>query len=286
MRYLWLFLPAIGWGILPLIVMKTNSKVVNQIFGTAVGTLIISIFVMIILRPSLSVTTFIMAAVAGAMWIVGQLGQYTAYQRIGVSQTMPISTGLQLVGTSLVGVCIFGEWATTTARIAGFVGIALLIVGAVLTSINDHGEANNVHGSKATTLLMLLLTTIGYIIYNAIPRALTTSGIAIFFPESVGMVIGVLIYIFATHRTTALREPASWRSLIIGFVFSIASLTYILSVRDNGVNTAFVVSQLSVVISTLGGFIFLHERKSKRGYIFTSIGLVLIVVGAIITSVF
>lgn len=102
MRYLWLFLPAIGWGILPLIVMKTNSKVVNQIFGTAVGTLIISIFVMIILRPSLSVTTFIMAAVAGAMWIVGQLGQYTAYQRIGVSQTMPISTGLQLVGTSEV----------------------------------------------------------------------------------------------------------------------------------------------------------------------------------------
>lgn len=40
---------------------------------------------MIILRPSLSVTTFIMAAVAGAIWIVGQLRQYTAYQRIGVS---------------------------------------------------------------------------------------------------------------------------------------------------------------------------------------------------------
>lgn len=286
MRYLWLLLPAIGWGILPLIVVKTNSKVVNQIFGTAVGTLIISIFVMIILRPSLSVTTFVMAAVAGVMWIVGQLGQYTAYQRIGVSQTMPISTGLQLVGTSLVGVFIFGGWATTTARIAGFVGIALLIVGAVLTSINDQGETNSVHGNRAATLLMLLLTTIGYVIYNAIPRALTTSGIAIFFPESVGMVIGVLIYIFATQRTTALREPASWRSLIIGFVFSIASLTYILSVRDNGVNTAFVVSQLSVVISTLGGLIFLHERKSKRGYILTSIGLVLIVLGAIITSVF
>ncbi|MGN1279318.1 MAG: GRP family sugar transporter, partial [Limosilactobacillus sp.] len=131
-----------------------------------------------------------------------------------------------------------------------------------------------------------LLTTVGYIIYNAIPRALTASGIAIFFPESVGMVIGVLIYLVATHRTAALREPASWRSLIIGFVFSIASLTYILSVHDNGVNTAFVVSQLSVVISTLGGFVFLHERKSRRGYVLTGLGLVLIIVGAIITSVF
>lgn len=267
---------------LPLIVVKTNSKVVNQIFGT----LIVSIFVMIFMRPSLSATTFIMAAVAGAMWIVGQLGQYTAYQRIGVSQTMPISTGLQLVGTSLVGVFIFGEWATTTARVAGFAGIVLLIIGAVLTSINDQAGSSQVNGNRTATLIMLLLTTIGYIIYNAIPRALTASGIAIFFPESVGMVIGVLIYLLATHRTSALREPASWRSLIVGFVFSIASLTYILSVRDNGVNTAFVVSQLSVVISTLGGFIFLHERKSRRGYILTSIGLVLIVVGAVITSVF
>jgi glucose uptake protein len=286
MKYLWLLLPAIGWGILPLIVVKTNSKVVNQIFGTAVGTLIVSIFVMIFMRPSLSATTFIMAAVAGAMWIVGQLGQYTAYQRIGVSQTMPISTGLQLVGTSLVGVFIFGEWATTTARVAGFAGIVLLIIGAVLTSINDQAGSSQVNGNRTATLIMLLLTTIGYIIYNAIPRALTASGIAIFFPESVGMVIGVLIYLLATHRTSALRELASWRSLIVGFVFSIASLTYILSVRDNGVNTAFVVSQLSVVISTLGGFIFLHERKSRRGYILTSIGLVLIVVGAVITSVF
>lgn len=286
MKYLWLLLPAIGWGILPLVVVKTNSKVVNQIFGTAVGTLIISIFVMLILRPSLSATTFLMAAVAGAMWIIGQLGQYTAYQRIGVSKTMPISTGLQLIGTSLIGVLVFGEWASTTAKVAGFVGIALLIIGAALTSVNDQQGSGNRHVNQAATLLMLLLTTIGYVIYNAIPRALTASGIAIFFPESVGMVIGVLIYLLATHRTAALKEPASWRSLIIGFVFSIASLTYILSVRDNGVNTAFVVSQLSVVISTLGGFIFLHEKKTGRGYVFTSIGLVLIVAGAVITSVF
>ncbi len=286
MKYLWLLLPAIGWGIQPLVVVKTNSKVVNQIFGTAVGTLIVSIIVMLFLRPALSATTFIMAAVAGAMWIIGQLGQYTAYQRIGVAQTMPISTGLQLVGTSLVGVFIFGEWASSTARIAGFIGIAMLIVGAVLTSIDDQQGSQAVQGNRAATLLMLLVTTIGYVIYNAIPRALTASGIAIFFPESVGMTIGVLIYLAATHRMEALREQASWRSLIIGFIFSLASLAYIVSVRENGVNTAFVVSQLSVVISTLGGIIFLHERKSQRGYLLNGIGLVAIVAGAVITSVF
>ena len=45
-------------------------------------------------------------------------------------------------------------------------------------------------------------------------------------------------------------------------------------------------SQLCVVISTLGGMIFLHEAKTKKGYIYTGIGLVLIVVGAILTSIF
>lgn len=286
MRYLWLLLPAISWGIMPLVTVKTNSKVDNQIFGTAVGTLIVSIFVMLIMRPALSVGTFLAAMLAGAVWIVGQLGQYIGYQRIGVSQTMPISTGLQLVGTSLVGVFGFGEWGTTQARIAGFLGLAMLIVGAILTSVTDQGQKADVKGNRFGTYLMLFLTTFGYIIYNAIPRALTASGIAIFFPESVGMVIGTLIYLAATHRTAALREPASWRSLVIGFIFSVASITYILSVRDNGVNTAFVVSQLSVVISTLGGFLFLNERKSKRGYTLTSLGLLLIVVGAITTSIF
>lgn len=212
MRFLWLVLPALGWGVLPLIVAKTNSRVVNQIFGTAVGTLIVSIIVMAVLRPAMSAATFIMAALAGAMWIIGQLGQYVAYQRIGVSRTMPISTGLQLIGTSLVGVIIFGEWSTTTARVAGFVGILLLIIGAVLTSLND-GQSTAAGGRNTGTMVMLIFTTIGYIIYNAIPRALTASGLAIFFPESVGMVIAVLIYLLASRQTKALREPASWRSL-------------------------------------------------------------------------
>ncbi len=58
-----------------------------------------------------------------------------------------------------------------------------------------------------------------------------------------------------------------------------------MSVRDNGVNTAFVVSQLSVVISTLGGMLVLGEKKSKKGYIFTISGLILIFVGAILTTI-
>ncbi|KRM95562.1 GRP family sugar transporter [Loigolactobacillus rennini] len=286
MTILLTLIPALAWGILPLAVARINGKPINQIFGTAVGTLIVSLFVVLFLQPNVDLKSFIMAALAGAFWIVGQLGQYSGYKAIGVSQTMPISTGLQLIGTSLIGVILFGEWASTSAKILGFLGIILLIIGSSLTAITDKADLpSGGTAARTKTIIMLILTTIGFLVYNAIPKAMSDSGLAIFFPESVGMIIMVLVYILFTKQPHVLKEKASWQSVIAGFIFSIAAITYILSVKVNGVNLAFVISQLSVVISTLGGMIFLHESKSKRELTFTIIGLILIVGGAITTTV-
>lgn len=278
-----MLLPALAWGILPLAVARIDGKPINQIFGTAVGTLIVSIVVTVVLQPNLAVVTFLLAALAGGFWIVGQLGQYNAYKAIGVSQTMPISTGLQLIGTSLIGVFLFGEWVSSKAKLFGFLGIILLIIGIFLTAKKDQKTAAK---NETGTLVMLVLTTIGYLVYNSIPKAMASSGLAIFFPESVGMVVAVLLYILVTRQPEVLKAKSSWQSLLAGFIFSIASVTYILSVRDNGVNSAFVVSQLSVVISTIGGMVFLHEKKSPHELRLTLFGLVMIVAGAIITTLF
>lgn len=131
---------------------------------------------------------------------------------------------------------------------------------------------------------MLIVTTIGFIVFNAIPKALSASGIAIFLPESVGMMVAVIVYMLVRGQGRIMAERASWLNIIGGLVFSVASLTYIVSVSQNGVNTAFVVSQLSVVLSTLGGMVFLHERKSRRELALTLSGLVLIVIGAVVTT--
>lgn len=283
MNIVLMLLPAIAWGVLPLAVARIDGKPINQIFGTATGTLIVSIIVFLIIRPNISIISFILAALAGGFWIIGQLGQYNAYQSIGVSQTMPISTGLQLIGTALIGVLIFGEWGTANAKIFGVIGIILLIIGVSLTAKKDKKASGN---KQTGTLVMLILTTIGFLVYNSIPRAMTSSGLAIFLPESIGMVIAVLIYIIFTRQPRVLKEKASWQSLIAGFIFSIAAVAYILSVKDNGVNSAFVVSQLSVVISTIGGMVFLHESKSRHELRLTIIGLILIVAGAVVTTIF
>lgn len=287
MNYLFLFIPAIGWGLMPLFVAGVKkSNIYHQIVGSVLGAFLFGVVVTLIKRPAFNMTSFLLAMVAGAAWVVGQCGQYYSYSKIGVSETMPLSTGLQLIGVPLVGVLIFGEWASIQAKLFGFLGILALVVGVAFTSLTDKGTAEGNKQNQTSTMIILALTTLGYITSSSIPKALKGDGVMIFLGQTIGMMIATFIYIVATKQLKVLKEKESYQVIPAGVIFAIAALSYIISVQMNGVNLAFVMSQLCVVISTLGGIVFLHEQKTKKGYIYTAIGLVLIVAGAVLTSVF
>ena len=55
-------------------------------------------------------TVIIVGLISGAMWAFGQGTQLQSVNLVGVSKTMPISTGLQLVGTTLFSAIFLGEW--------------------------------------------------------------------------------------------------------------------------------------------------------------------------------
>ena len=287
MNYLFLFIPAIGWGLMPLFVAGVKkSNIYHQIVGSVLGAFLFGVVVTLIKRPAFNMTSFLLAMVAGAAWVVGQCGQYYSYSKIGVSETMPLSTGLQLIGVPLVGVLIFGEWASTQAKLFGFLGILALVVGVAFTSLTDKGTAEGNKQNQTSTMIILALTTLGYITSSSIPKALKGDGVMIFLGQTIGMMIATFIYLVATKQLKVLKEKESYQVIPAGVIFAIAALSDIISVQMNGVNLAFVMSQLCVVISTLGGIVFLHEQKTKKGYIYTAIGLVLIVAGAVLTSVF
>lgn len=287
MNYLFLFIPAIGWGLMPLFVAGVKkSNIYHQIVGSVLGAFLFGVVVTLIKRPVFNMTSFLLAMVAGAAWVVGQCGQYYSYSKIGVSETMPLSTGLQLIGVPLVGVLIFGEWASTQAKLFGFLGILALVVGVAFTSLTDKGTAEGNKQNQTSTMIILALTTLGYITSSSIPKALKGDSVMIFLGQTIGMMIATFIYLVATKQLKVLKEKESYQVIPAGVIFAIAALSYIISVQMNGVNLAFVMSQLCVVISTLGGIVFLHEQKTKKGYIYTAIGLVLIVAGAVLTSVF
>ena len=274
-------IPALGWGLNPLLISKLGGKPVNQTLGTGIGALIVGLIVQLAVRPTVDAQTFWLSALSGAFWVLGQIGQYTSYSRMGVSTTMPISTGLQLVGTSVIGVLMFGEWAGDGAKIVGFAAIVLMIIGVALTAVTDSPDGRN---GLMSGLIILVPTTIGYWVYSALPKAVSASGTAIFFPQMFGMFLAAVIYALVSGRGQAFKERTSWLNAFAGLIFGVSALAYIFSAKDNGVATAYVITQVSVVISTLGGLLVLHETKSSRELRLTIIGLVLIVAGSVMTA--
>ncbi|PQF26025.1 GRP family sugar transporter [Enterococcus mundtii] len=273
-------IPAIGWGIQPLVLKKIGGRPTNEILGTGIGALLVGLAVQLFMSPGgISITTFLISLLSGAFWVIGQIGQYTTFNLIGVSKTMPISTAMQLVGTSLIGVFAFGEWAGTTGKVIGGVAIVLLVIGSALTAVSDGGSKQ---GGITKGISILASTSIGYWVYSALPKLVNADGVAIFFPQMLGVFLAAAIYV-VLKQPKAYGDGKSWKATIVGVIFSLAAFAYIFSASANGVATAYIITQLNVVISTLGGMVILHEKKSKKELRYTLIGLALIVGGSMIT---
>lgn len=150
----------------------------------------------------------------------------------------------------MIGALIFGEWPTAQAKVIGFIALALVVIGIVLSSRSDDKGSGNANAK-------LLITTIGFWIYSSFPKLIAkdinpgVNGLDYIFPEMLGVLVGTVIYVIGT-------------------------LFYLFFVKKNGVTNAFIYSQLCSVISTFGDIWFLHEEKSKRQMIYIIIGLILI----------
>lgn len=281
MKLLIALLPAIGWGIEPLIINKVrDSRPVNQILGVGIGATIVGVIVTLTQHPAMSLGIFLLSMLTGLLWaVVGQMGQFVSFTQIGVSKTMPISTGLQLVGNTLIGVLIFGEWTRPRQYLLGILALVLIIIGVALTTVTGKQSSQKV---TVRDFLFLLVTTIGYWVYSAFPKAVSASSQSMFLPQTLGILLGSILVALFSKQPRALKARASWLDVLGGLAWGIGSFAYMVSAKMNGVTSAFIYSQLNVIISTLGGMPLLGERKHGCELAATLIGLALIVVGAMI----
>ena len=88
----------IGWGLIPLTVKDSPQ---SQIAGMGIGASATALIIYLFTRPAFDAATWAVAFVAGMLWTIGQMGQFISYTRIGVSGTIPLSAGFQLVGNSI-----------------------------------------------------------------------------------------------------------------------------------------------------------------------------------------
>ena len=284
MVYLLALIPALGWGLMPLITGKIGGSAVNQMFGIGAGATIIGLIAYAVTQPTVSTAAFWFSVLCGALWTIGQVGQFVSFKRMGVSNTMPLSTVLQLVGNSLIGVIIFGEWHSARALTIGFVALAIVIVGALMTSVSDSNSDKKV---TASNFIFLLVTTIGYWVYSAFPKipiVANESAQGIFLPEMLGILLGSVIYALCSGNASSFKQKEQYLNILGGLSWGIAAFAYIFSANALGVTEAFIFTQLNVIIATFGGIWLLHEHKSHREMTYTIWGIVLIVVGSIATA--
>ena len=278
--------PLLGWGLFPTIASKFGGRPVNQIFGATVGTLIFAIVLALFKGIGLpGGMALVFSLISGAGWAFGQIITFKAFELVGSSRAMPITTAFQLLGASLWGVFALGNWPGITNKIIGFLALLVILIGARMTVWTETKQQEYSKNLRSAVLL-LLVGEIGYWIYSAAPQATDIGGFKAFLPQAIGMVIVAVIYaLMNMSKGNAFKEKVSWQQIISGFFFAFAALTYLISAQPNmnGLATGFVLSQTSVVLATLTGIFFLNQIKTSKELMITIVGLVLILVAASIT---
>lgn len=272
-------LPALFWGSVVLINVYVGGGPFNQIRGTTLGALIIGIILLLTGNTEFDKPiVIIVGLISGAFWALGQGYQLKSVNLIGVSKTMPISTGLQLVGTTLFSAIFLGEWSTGTQVTLGLFSMLLLVIGIALTSIKGKNEAADTTNNFSKAMVILLISTVGYVVYVVVAQIFGVDGTSALFFQSIGMAIGG--FILSMKHETSIKSTAL--NLIPGIVWGIGNLFMFYSQPRVGVATSFSFSQLLVIVSTLGGIFLLGERKDKRQMIGIWAGIILIIIAAFI----
>ncbi|WP_020060763.1 GRP family sugar transporter [Bacillus sp. 123MFChir2] len=270
-------LPALAWGNVLLVSVKMGGGAYSQTVGMTIGALFFATIMYAFTTPALSLTILIIGFISGLFWALGQVNQLKTVQTLGVSTTVTISTGMQLVATSIFGVIAFHEWTTTTTIIMGTIAILLIVVGVVFTSLDDKENAQP-QGQLKKGLLTLIVSTVGYFMYVIIIRWYNIDGWSAILPQAVGMFVGAVVLTFK-HKPF---NKYAIRNILSGLLWGTGNLFLLLSLPRVGVATSFSLSQTGIVISTFGAIVFLGEKKTKRQMVFIALGSALIIGGAVL----
>lgn len=284
--------PLLGWGLFPTIASKIGGKPVNQIIGTTFGTFIFALVYNLVQGIALpSGAALIWSIISGIGWASAQILTFHSFTLVGSSRAMPITTAFQLLGTSLWGVFALGDWPSTSDKLVGFLALALIILGAWMTTWSEHRTDEN-SAKLRKAVIILLVGEIGYWAYSAAPQAAKIDGSESFLPQAIGMCLVAICYavylkVKEPSQRSALAQGGSYKQIISGFFFAFAALTYLISAQPNmnGLATGFILSQTSVVLATLTGIWFLHEKKTKKEMVVTLIGLAIIIGAATMTVI-
>lgn len=182
---------------------------------------------------------------------------------MGVSVGLPLSTGFQLILNTIAGAVFFHEWTQTKDYVYGIIALALLVSGAYLTARQDDEgkiDTDNKMLDFGKGFRALIFSTIGYGVYTIIVNWANLDAMSIILPQSIGMILGASFFAFRKVKV----DQFVWKNMICGLLWGLGNICMLLTVKSLGLAVGFSLSQMGIIISTLGGIFILGERKRKK----------------------
>ncbi len=310
-------IPAFMYGFMGIVLMKLGGDRRQQTMGIAGGATLLGVVLALILGLDTSWRTLLVAFAAGICVGLGTFFQLRGFHKIGVSGVMPLTTAGQLVGISLLGVLLFGEWLGTAALPVGLAGLTMVTVGALLTSKSEKPgrneadeyavpyvpepiEASGPAGVPAAPspapasssvrvsgLIDTAVSTAFFIAFPIIIRWFDVDPLRSFLPQAVGLLAIGFVLSFPAFTRDLGAEDTRWniqtlRAFIPGVMWAIGVVAMQFSQIKVGVAVGFSLSQLSVIIATFGGIFLLGESRTRKELVWISAGVALLVVGALL----
>ncbi|HCE13311.1 MAG TPA: glucose transporter GlcU, partial [Enterococcus sp.] len=182
---------------------------------------------------------------------------------------------------TVAGAVFFAEWTQTRDYLLGICALILLVIGAYLTARQDGEKAPETENKMLDFpkgFRALISSTIGYGAYTIIITWAGIDPLAIILPQSIGMLIGASL--FALRKTTVDRYV--WKNTLSGLLWGVGNVCMLITVQQVGLAVGFSLSQMGIIISTLGGIFILGEKKTKKELLYVVIGCLMVIIGGVL----
>lgn len=273
-------IPALAWGSIGLVSGKLGGNAYQQTLGMTLGALVFGIATWLVMHPVLNTKIWLLGILSGLFWALGQTQQFTAMKSIGVSMTVPMSTGMQLVANTLAGALLFAEWKNGKQTIMGLLALFLLVMGAVYSSRREKGGRNAEDMNFGAGIRALIISTIGYAGYTIVVNAGHMDATSVVLPQAVGMVTGALLFAIGHDAF----KKATAKNILTGVLWGTGNVFMVLAMTQVGLAISFSISQSGILISTFGSIYLLNEHKTRKEMRWVIIGSVLIILGVVVLA--
>ena len=276
-------IPMFAWGSIALVSGKMGGTANQQTLGMTIGAFVFSLVVFFILQPTMTVATVIFGFISGVFWSVGQRGQFQGMHFMGVSVGLPLSTGMQLILNIIAGAVLFGEWQKGQDFLLGGLALILLIAGSFYTSRRDPQRAEEMPENRqlfdfGKGFRSLLVSTVGFGAYTILVTWADLDPAAIILPQSFGMMVGAFLFTWKNIR----YDRFIVKNTVSGLLWGIGNICMLMGIQTLGLAVSFSLSQMGIIISTLGGIFLLGERKTKKELFYVILGCVFVILGGML----